>query len=143
MSGAISSADSRSHPRHDDDDDDDHHDRHNGRHPWATHALLFLSFDDGMLLNVTAWSFLRCSLADALLHERIVVIEDGIRSLAEFSPCNGPRTDAINDMELVDRLREHGRVAFLDDGTANSWSTEALRLLLSSGGGSIDYDNLR
>jgi hypothetical protein len=102
-SGAISSADSRSHPWHDDDDDDDRHDRHNGRRPWAAHALLFSSFDNGVLLNVAARSFLHPSLADALLRERVVAIEDGIRSSAEFSPCNLPRTDAIDDAERTTR----------------------------------------
>ena len=44
-------------------------------------------------------------------------------------------------MELVDRLRERGRLPPLNDGTADSWSTEALCLLLSSGGGGIEYDD--
>ncbi|KAL3775431.1 hypothetical protein ACHAW5_007155 [Stephanodiscus triporus] len=141
-SGAASSADSRSHPRHDDDDDRDR-DHDDGRRPWAARALLFSSFDDGVSSNVAARSFLRRSLAEALLRERAIAIEDDVRSSAAFSPCNGPSPHAIDDLERVDGLllrddrRRGGRGVVADrpdDGMADSWTTEALRLLLLSRG---------
>jgi len=142
-------------PRHrndDDDDDDDDVDEEEAagspHRPWATRALLFSSFDDGVSSNGAARSFLRHSLADALLRERAGAIEDGVRSSAAFSPCNGPDADAIGELERVDRMRERGRgvvvagagrpggggAGGLRDGSVDRWSTEALRLLMGGGG---------
>jgi hypothetical protein len=95
--------------RHEYGDDDDDGDDGGRPRPWATRALLFSSFDGGVSSNGAARSFLRHSLADALLRERADGIEGDVRSSAAFSPCNGPDADMIGDLERVDRLRERGR----------------------------------
>jgi hypothetical protein len=132
------------------DDDRDVDDQDDARDPssWANRAILFSSFDDGISNNDDARSFLRHSLIHAMLRERIDVIENQIRNTAMFSPCNGPRTDVIDELECVDGLIERGRSILVDgmsssspssslsssslrdDGDIDSWSNEVLRILL-------------
>ena len=120
----------------------------NELHHWAARAILFSSFDDGISSNPIARSFLRHSLADALLRDLISLTEDELRTTSEFSPCNGTCVDTLNYLEVVDQLRERGREALvaalsssadekqtLFDVTCNDvdlWSTEAIQHLLHS-----------
>ena len=104
---------------------------------WATHALLFSSLSDGIIPNQGARSFLQYSLANTLLNEQISSKEDSLKSSVEFSPCNGPDIEAINDLETVDQLYARGQqLSFesLDNNTIEKvtlWVTEALQHLSS------------
>eukprot|EP00571_Detonula_confervacea_P009242 CAMPEP_0172322546 /NCGR_PEP_ID=MMETSP1058-20130122/46206_1 /TAXON_ID=83371 /ORGANISM="Detonula confervacea, Strain CCMP 353" /LENGTH=414 /DNA_ID=CAMNT_0013038313 /DNA_START=6 /DNA_END=1250 /DNA_ORIENTATION=- len=102
---------------------------------WATHALLFSSLSDGVIPNTAARSFLRYSLANSLLSEHITQKEDTLKSSAEFSPCNGPNVDVLDNLEAIDRLYERGQKYSSDDFGTNEqvdfWATEALKYLCS------------
>lgn len=57
-----------------------------------------------------------------------------LKSSVEFSPCNGPNVDALNNLEAVDQLYERGQQFSADDfDTTNekvdTWSSETLSYL--------------
>lgn len=93
---------------------------------WATYALLFSSLSDGILPNDDAKSFLRYSLVNSLLREHIVHKEGLLESSVKFSPCNGPNTDTLRNMERFDLLLERGRELFPSDVTAASYDNESI-----------------
>lgn len=103
---------------------------------WASHALLFSSLSDGVIPNETARSFLRYSLTNALLRERITKNEDRLKSSVEFSPCNGPNMDALESLDLIDELHARGQTFSANDfdnnDQVNSWTNEVLNHLLSN-----------
>ena len=106
---------------------------------WATYALLFSSLSDGILPNDYARSFLRYSLVNSMLREHIVHEESLLESSVMFSPCNGPNTETLNNVEHCDMLLERGKKLFPPDFTTasydkdsiDSWSEEAVWQLLS------------
>lgn len=100
--------------------------------PWATHALLFSSFTDGILENTEAADFLRKALVDTLLSERIAANEDSVSASARFSPCNGPDVNLLNMLDTLDDVIIRGRSLF--DGEAaddelHKWVEEAIDML--------------
>jgi len=103
---------------------------------WASHALLFSSLNDGVIPNEAARSFLRYSLTNALLRERITKNEDRLKSSVKFSPCNGPNMDALERLDLVDELHARGQAFSANDfdnnDQVNSWTNEVLNHLLSN-----------
>lgn len=123
-------------------------DNENKLHHWATRAILFSSFDDGIFSNPIARSFLRHSLTDALLRNLVLLTEVELRLISEFSPCNGPCVDTLNYLEVVDQLRERGREALIaltssiagekqtsfdvSNNDVDLWSTEAIQHILHS-----------
>jgi hypothetical protein len=123
-------------------------------HHWATRAILFSSFDDGISSNPIARSFLRHSLIDALLQNLVLSTEDELRITSEFSPCNGPCVDTLNYLEVLDQLRERGREALIAMSSSiagqkqtsfnvsrndvDLWSTEAIQHLLNSADDKMD-----
>ena len=100
--------------------------------PWATHALLFSSFTDGILENKEAKDFLLKALVDTLLSERIAANEDGVTASARFSPCNGPDVNLLNNLDTLDDVISRGRSLLdgeaTDDGL-RKWVDEAIDLL--------------
>ncbi|KAL9191251.1 hypothetical protein ACHAXT_000957 [Thalassiosira profunda] len=102
---------------------------------WASHALLFSSLTDGVAANDGAQSFLRYSLADALLREHISQTEDALESSVKFSPCNGPDVEELNSLESVDQLHHRGLQFSLEDfenkQQVDSWAKDALQQLAS------------
>lgn len=109
---------------------------------WATHALLFSSWTDGVVPNNGARSFLRFSLMRKLLNEKIAGKEDSVKTSVEFSPCNGPDVDALNNLEFYDQLNERGQQLTIGDFGNNeetdSWSEEVLEHLLVDANPSLD-----
>ena len=100
--------------------------------PWATHALLFSSFTDGVLENEDAAKFLQKALVDTLLSERIAANEESVTASAEFSPCNGPDVNLLNDLETLDDVIRRGRSLFggeAADDELRKWLDEAIDLL--------------
>jgi len=104
-------------------------------HLWATRALLFSLFEEGMSSNSVARSFLRHLFINALLREQISLTEDDVCSLAEFSPCNEPSQRLLDNLGCIDQLWKRGqqiRVSsndYLNKDNVDLWLTEALRLL--------------
>ena len=110
----------------------------NADKPWASHALLFSSLSDGIIPNNGARSFLRYSLVNSLLSEKITQSEDSLESSVKFSPCNGPDIQSLNSLEYIDELYNGGQRFssddFVDDTNGNevdSWATKSLKYLLS------------
>jgi len=102
---------------------------------WAIQALLFSSLSDGVIPNTAARSFLRHSLVNALLREQVNQNENGLKSSAEFSPCNGPNVDVLENLETVDQIVLRGQQFSSDDfdtsEKVDSWAAEALQYLSS------------
>eukprot|EP01082_Thalassiosira_pseudonana_P011671 g10490.t1 g10490 contig4:1967476-1968709(+) len=94
---------------------------------WATHALLFSSWTDGVVPNNGARSFLRFSLMRKLLNEKIAGKEDSVKTSVEFSPCNGPDVDALNNLEFYDQLNERGQQLTIGDFGNNEKQTRGRR----------------
>ncbi|EJK60154.1 hypothetical protein THAOC_19544, partial [Thalassiosira oceanica] len=100
--------------------------------PWATHALLFSSFTDGILENTEAADFLRKALVDTLLSERIAANEDSVTASAQFSPCNGPDVNLLNMLDTLDDVIIRGRSLFggeAADDELHKWVEEAIDML--------------
>jgi hypothetical protein len=114
---------------------------------WATHALLFSSWTDGVTANPNARSFLKYGISRKMLSDKRSRQENVVEASVEFSPCNGPNIDALNNLELIDKLVERGRGlikkegGLVEDGEElNSWSNEVLQYLI---GGKNDKLDLR
>lgn len=103
----------------------------------ATNALLFSSWTDGVAANKDAAAFLKYSILRKMLNDKSTVHEDEVKSSAEFSPCNGPDINALNNLEVADELIIKGNNLLDDDGIICdegafiSWSGEVLSYLLS------------
>eukprot|EP00986_Skeletonema_menzelii_P000502 scaffold150_cov151-Skeletonema_menzelii.AAC.5 len=102
---------------------------------WATHALLFSSWTDGVVPNPAAKSFLRYSILNKLLKDHVVEKEDGLETSVKFSPCNGPNVDALNNLEAADNLSERGKEFSFETFDAavrnevDSWAKETLHYI--------------
>lgn len=72
---------------------------------WLKYGLLISSFSDGILSSPDAQSFLKFSLASALLNERVRKAESQVRESVMTSPCNGPDIDAFNSFEQLGNLQ--------------------------------------
>eukprot|EP00984_Skeletonema_dohrnii_P027969 scaffold17737_cov80-Skeletonema_dohrnii-CCMP3373.AAC.1 len=100
---------------------------------WATNALLFSSWTDGIVPNDAAKSFLRYSIVNKLLQDHIVDKEVGLETSVKFSPCNGPDVEKLNNLEAADSLRDRGKQFAFDafDATVrnevDSWAKETLQ----------------
>lgn len=111
---------------------------------WATRALLFSSWTDGVAADTGAQLFLKYSLLSKMLSDKIDRHEDEVKSSVEFSPCNGPDVTALNNLELVDKLICRGRALLGNDGSIsdgnafNSWSDEAVQYLKRESDGSVE-----
>ncbi|KAL7527102.1 hypothetical protein ACHAXR_001803 [Thalassiosira sp. AJA248-18] len=103
---------------------------------WASHALLFSSLSDGVIPNTGARSFLRYSLVNTLLRELITRKEDTLSESVEFSPCNGPNIDALDNLEAVDLLYDRGQKFSSNDFVTNeevdTWAHDSLKHLISN-----------
>ena len=120
--------------------DDDGVDSNSSSSCWAKYALLFSSLSDGIVPNDDARSFLRYSLVNSMLRQHIGHKESLLESSVKFSPCNGPNTETLKNMEAADILLERGRKLFPSDATntasfdnegIDSWSEHTLCHLLS------------
>lgn len=107
---------------------------------WATNALLFSSWTDGIVPNLAAKSFLRYSIVKKLLQDHITKNEDSLETSVKFSPCNGPNVDALNNLDIADKLSERGKQftfeRFDKEATheVDSWAKETLQYIASDGG---------
>ena len=85
---------------------------------WLNCGLLISSWSDGVLPNPEALEFLKKGLACSLLSELQRNAENSVESSVIFSPCCGPDTEALTNMELVDKTLE----SVQQDPTAiNEW----------------------
>lgn len=112
---------------------------------WATHALLFSSWTDGVAANVDAQMLLKYSILRKMLSDKIDRHEVEVKQSVEFSPCNGPDINALNNLELVDRLIHQGKSLLGNDGIISSddnafsvWTDEVLQYLKSESSGSVE-----
>lgn len=100
---------------------------------WATNALLFSSWNDGVVPNTAAKSFLRYSIVNKLLQDHVVQKEDGLETSVKFSPCNGPDVDELNNLEIADTLSESGKEFTFETfdtevtSEVDSWAKETLQ----------------
>lgn len=105
---------------------------------WATNALLFSSWTDGIVPNPAAKSFLKYSIAKKLLQDHINEKENRLESSVKFSPCNGPNVDALNNLETADGLSKRGkRITKFDAEEAHevdSWVKEILQYIATDAG---------
>ena len=108
---------------------------------WATNALLFSSWTDGIVPNAAAKSFLKYSISKKLLQDHINEKENKLENSVRFSPCNGPNVDALNKLETADNLKERGKnFVFennLDDVATqevDKWAQETLQYVANEGG---------
>lgn len=77
-----------------------------GNSCWASWALLISSWTDGVAESPQAKSFLKQGLTRTLLAEEQAVAEKSVESSAVFSPCCGPDTKALEEMEKIDKVVE-------------------------------------
>ena len=107
-------------------------------HLWATNALLFSSWTDGIVPNPAAKSFLKYSIAKKLLQDHINEKENRLESSVKFSPCNGLNVDALNNLETADGLSKRGkRIIKFDAEEAqevDSWVKEILQYIATDAG---------
>ena len=102
----------------------------------ATNALLFSSWTDGVAANKDAATFLKYSILRKMLNDKSNAHESEVKSSVEFSPCNGPDINALNNLEMADELITEGNNLLDGDGTIwdedafNTWSGEVLSYLL-------------
>ncbi len=100
---------------------------------WATNALLFSSWNDGVVPNPAAKSFLRYSIVKKLLQDHVVEKEDGLETSVKFSPCNGPDVNELNNLEMADTMNESGKEFTFETFDAavrndlDSWAEETLQ----------------
>jgi hypothetical protein len=107
---------------------------------WATNALLFSSWTDGIVPNPAAKSFLRYSIVKKLLQDHVAEKEVRLETSVKFSPCNGPNVDALNNLETADKLSERGKQFTFETCDAavtneiDSWAKEALHYISKENG---------
>jgi ribosomal protein L28 len=112
---------------------------------WATYALLFSSWTDGVAASNDAQAFLKYSLLRKMLSDKIYRHESEVTNSVRFSPCNGPDVNALNNLEKVDELIERGQSLLgdtdiiCDDGTFNSWSVEVMNYLAAESNGLLEF----
>ncbi len=100
---------------------------------WATNALLFSSWNDGVAPNLVAKSFLRFSIVNKLLQDHVSEKENGLETSVKFSPCNGPDVNELNNLEIADTMSESGKeftFETFDSEVTNdvdSWAKETLQ----------------
>lgn len=110
---------------------------------WATNALLFSSWTDGIVPNPTAKSFLRYSIVNILLRDHIAEKEVSLETSVKFSPCNGPNVDVLSDLESADNLSERGKQFAFETFDAavttevDSWATETLQYISTTETGEV------
>lgn len=101
---------------------------------WATHALLFSSWTDGVAANKDAQLLLKYSLLTKMLREKLNNHEEEVKSSVEFSPCNGPDISALNNLEIADVLLDQGNSILESNSIINdsfsTWSKGVLKWLL-------------
>ena len=102
---------------------------------WATNALLFSSWNDGIVPSLAAKKFMKYAICAKLLQDHIAKKEDNIEESAKYSPCNGPSVDALNNLEIADRLNKSGKQFsfdnFVDTDTIDLWTKETLQYITS------------
>jgi len=100
---------------------------------WATNALLFSSWTDGIVTNHAAKSFLRYSIVNKLLQDHVVDKEVGLETSVKFSPCNGPDVEKLNNLEAADVLSDSGKKFTFETfdvavrNEVDSWAKETLQ----------------
>jgi len=69
-------------------------------------GLMISSFSDGLIPNDAARACLQRGLVRALLSELQQAAETALESSVMASPCNGPNTEALRNLESVDEAME-------------------------------------
>lgn len=102
-------------------------------HLWATNALLFSSWTDGIVPNPAAKSFLKYSIAKKLLQDHINEKENRLESSVKFSLRKSHQIN--HNLETADGLSKRGkRITKFDAEEVDSWVKEILQYIATDAG---------